>query len=88
MDFNHLDSSIHENIGLRSAFERAGFATYGYPDEPIVFEDVNGRSYADYMNDRSSSLRRNIRRLRRNLEKAGRMRFTLTDSDNGLAEAI
>lgn len=88
LDFNHLDSSIPKNAGLQSAFERAGFVTYGYPDEPIVFEDVNGRSYADYMNDRSSSLRKNVRRLRKKLEKTGHVRFALVEGGKGLTEAI
>lgn len=88
LDFNHLDTAIPENAGMRSAFERAGFVTYDYPDEPIIFEDVNGRSYADYMNDRSSGLRRNIGRLRRKLDKTGQVRFALTDSGKDLAEAI
>ncbi len=88
LDFNHLDPAIPANADLQAAFERAGFKTYIYPDEPIVFEDINGRSYADYMSDRSSKLRRNIRRLRTKLEKVGQVRFELMEGGKGLADAI
>jgi hypothetical protein len=88
LDFNHLDTGIPENDLLQPAFERAGFKTYAYADEPIVLETINGRSYDAYMKDRSSKLRRNIKRLRANLEKVGEVRFALVAGGDGLEGAI
>ncbi len=88
LDFNHLDPAIPANAALQASFTRAGFKTYGYPDEPIVFEDIAGRSYADFMGDRSAKLRRNIRRLRAKLEKIGQVRFELIKGGQGLEDGI
>ncbi len=88
LDFNHLDTAIAENVALRPAFERAGFAVYGYPDDKIIVEDIDGRTYADYMKDRSANLRHNIRRKRKRLKEIGQARFTVMDGGPDLGEAI
>ncbi len=88
LDFNHLDTALTENMALQPAFERAGFTVYGYSDDKIIVEDIDGRNYADYMKDRSANLRHNIRRKRKRLKEIGQMRFSVVDGGPDLEEAI
>lgn len=88
LDFNHLDPTIPANSMIEPAFRRAGYVTCAYIDEAISFEMFDGRGYDDYMASRSSNLRKNVRRRRAALDKAGDVDFVLTKGPDGLERAI
>jgi CelD/BcsL family acetyltransferase involved in cellulose biosynthesis len=88
LEFNHLDRAIAANAALRPAFERAGFKTIDCQEEPIVFERVEGQSYADYMAARSANLRKNIKRRRNKLESFGKLAFVVKRDPAGIEAFI
>ncbi|MEM8948042.1 MAG: GNAT family N-acetyltransferase [Pseudomonadota bacterium] len=88
IDFNNLDSAIPANAALSGAFERAGFKVHNYDDEPVVFEQVEGLSYQDYLAKRSSNLRKNIKRRRRQIEKVGKVDFVLKKDPDAIEPLI
>ena len=78
------------NGGLASmidaALRKAGFWVQPYANSFNWYEDTRGKSWQDYLSDRSQNHRHNIRRRRRDLEKSGSMELHLYTSDNTTEE--
>ncbi len=88
IEFNHLDMAMPANDQLRSAFDHAGFKTIECIGEPVIFENIEGRSYQDYMATRSSNLRKNVKRRRCKFEKLGEVQFVVKRDPAGIEKFI
>lgn len=88
VDVNHLDPEIADAALLGRAFTAAGFSVAPYHDQTVVFDRLEGRSFAEFLKGLSSNLRSNLNRRRKKLEKMGALRFEVVQGGDGLAKAI
>lgn len=87
INFDHLDPRTDAVDALSGGFSASGFRVRAYDYDQNLFERTDGISYADYLKNRSSQLRNNIRRMRKKLAKLGEVRFECT-SRGDLGNAI
>ena len=77
-----LSSLIHQ------ALKQAGFIVQLYNNSYNRFEVTEGLTYEDYFKQRSANTRYHIRRCQRNLEKHGKVEFSLITRPDQLKEAV
>ncbi|MCP5373048.1 MAG: GNAT family N-acetyltransferase [Hyphomicrobiales bacterium] len=77
-----------EEATMRTALGRAGFWVQPYANSINAFESTAGIDHATYFAARSSNMRYNLRRRRRNLEKAGQMEIRVLTTEAEVDRAM
>ena len=85
LNFMNKDSLLYEH--LSKAFTDYGMTVRHYNYRPVLFENLSGITFKDFIASRSSMVRKTYIRKSRKLEKSGSVRFELIKANN-LSQAI
>lgn len=88
VDFRPLDTDGQFYRVAEAALRGAGYRTERFCCFGNWYAEVNGASFAEYLETRPGALRSTIKRKRRKLDRERAVRFVLVTSEDGLPAAL